>query len=66
MINRNDFPILNSLMWDVKGTYIDYLDALHLYEKRSSYYKREDMNERELGLLNHLIDLVGNGIFLGL
>lgn len=53
-------------MWDVKGTYIDYLDALHLYEKRSSYYKREDMSERELGLLNHLIELVGNGIFLGL
>lgn len=65
-INTDDFPQLKALCWNrPAGAILDSEDALGLYESNWRFVDREALSEEEQALIDLLIAMHGNGVFLG-
>lgn len=64
-INRNNFPELDSILWDVHNDTIDAETAFEVYERRWKYVNAASLTEEERELIRVLTHKFGNGVFLG-
>jgi len=65
MIALDDYPQLALIAWNRKVRTITEEDALALYEANRQWVDRALMDERELALLDRLIQEIGKGVFNG-
>ena len=63
-IHRNEYPALDSILWDVKSKIIEHEVAFQLYEKRWKYIDPDQLTAQEKVLIQELIDTIGKGLFL--
>ncbi len=63
-IHRNEYPALDSILWDVKAEIIQPEVAFQLYEKRWKYIDPDQLTAQEKVLILELIDTIGKGLFL--
>ena len=64
MINRNEYPELNQLLWDYHAEFIDPKVAFGVYERRWSYVDNRNISNKEKKLIEKLSKELGNGIFM--
>ena len=63
-IHRNEYPALDSILWDVQAEIIQPEVAFQLYEKRWKYIDPDQLTAQEKVLILELIDTIGKGLFL--
>jgi len=63
-INRNDYPELNKLLWDIHTTKVAPEVAYQLYEQRWQFVDQDNLIKRERELLDTLQKTVGKGLFM--
>ncbi len=63
-INRQHYPELNKLLWDIRTTNITPEAAYHYYEQRWQFVDQNKLTEQEKKLLETLKKNVGNGLFM--
>lgn len=64
LINREQYPQLNQILWDNHAKLIEPERALQAYESRWRYIDEQDFLADEKKLLQQLIAEYGNGLFL--
>lgn len=64
MIDREQYPELDLIMWDRADRYVTPQDALHLYETRWRFVDKERLCNKEKTLIRKLTDDHGHGVML--
>lgn len=62
IIDRNQYPQLNAILWDTNATLIDAQRALDCYERRWPYIDKQAISDDELALVFQLAG--GKNLFM--
>lgn len=64
LIDRNDHPQLNLILWDHHKRFIEPEQALKYYEARWRYVEHTQLQANEAEMIQDLADRFGNGLLL--
>lgn len=64
LIDRNNYPQLNLILWDDHNRFIEPEQALKYYEARWRYVEHTQLQQNEAELIQKLADRFGNGLLL--
>ncbi len=63
-IDREKYPELDALLWDIHDRKIKPEVAFNLYEKRWGFVDKKNLRPEETGLIKELTVIYGNGCFM--
>lgn len=64
LINRNEYPELNIILWDMADTYIEPEVAFRMYERKWRHVDEKRLTAKEKNLIAELTKTVGQGYML--
>lgn len=64
LIDRQEFPELDLIMWDNAQRYVSRREAFAIYEQRWSYLNPDKLTPAEKNLIAELTKECGRGLFL--
>ena len=64
LIDRNQYPELDLMLWDNASPYIEKKEAFHIYERRFHFIDFNKISKQEKKLIQELADEFGNGVLL--
>jgi len=64
IINRKNYPELDTILWDIQTEAISPELAFQMYEKRWCYIDQNRLIKEEQLLIDNLIKVIGHGLFL--
>lgn len=64
LIDREQYPELDLIMWDLAGRFVTPERALHLYETRWRFLDQQRLTPPEKVLIERLAQAYGHGVML--